>query len=553
FPKDASLANTAAVLRHIRASKAACATNIGRCLASYNPHVDVNADIGRLANNYRQLAARAEFTQQKITRVTLRIQSFDTTKQNLVLSMKVLKRLQMLVSAYNSLREVVHTRDYEQITQYLGAVHVLMRFFRAYKSIDDIAKLHQRVHQIQAKLVDDVFIDFEDSFANRITNAKLRYGCEVLELIDSKNKDKLLTWFYNLQLKEILSIFAASGEAGSLENLGRRYIFFSNILANVRSNYLLVFPPAWGVDFELLRLFCTKTGQDIAVLLAARGLSCAVLLDALTQTLNFEKQLNDTFHASAFTKSILRLFEPFLLVWVNEQDAVLRARFGDFYAQSKIPAELAAPATVPELVDILRVNHVPNFAPSSVELFRAFHKSLQQTAAVSTGHTLLDLHTVFRKYLAEYLDSVLAPTLQSAAEHPQGVEPIKYLTMVLNTADYVIKNTDDLQDKLAKVGNASLQGRTSFDVETNLYYELIGRAIRGLVSKVCADLDFLWKQFDNYAWELVDAPADVSRYMDDCIRTLRADHAVICPLIIRDSYVRTYADRLVETVVSGFM
>lgn len=552
FPDEDSLENISVVLEHLQKVKVSSSARIEACLSSYEYPVDVQLEITRLATAYEQLSERSENTRLQITQVTLRIQKLDTVKQNLVLSMKVLKRLQMLVSAYNSLNEVVHSHDYEKIAQYLGAVHELMKFFKAYKSIDEIALLHQRIHQTQNKLVDDVFIDFEDSFTNNFTNDKLRYGCEVLELVDRKYKDKLLTWFYNLQLKEVLSIFSASGEAGSLENLGRRYIFFTNILTNIRTNYLLVFPESWGVDLELAKLFSVKTVQDISSLLESKKITCAILLEALTKTLAFEKQLNETFDTTAFTKLISRLFEPFLQVWVDEQDSLIKAKFTEFYAQPKIPGELLGAASASEMLDVLKVNSVPNFAPSSVELFKLFQKSLQQTLTVSTGKTLFDLHYVFKKYLAEYMNNILVPTLQSAMDHPKGIEPIKYLTMLFNTADYVIKNTDDLQEKVKKLVEDSYKDKVDFEAEKDAYFELIGKSIRSLVQKVNVDLNFLWKQFENNGWDSIDAVSDVSSYMDDYIKTLREDHRIICPLIIRDSYVRNYADKLIETIVTGF-
>lgn len=553
FPDEDSLKNISAVLDYLQKVKSASTARIEKCLSSYEHPVDVRLKIASLTASYEQLSERAEDAKLKIDEVTRKIQKLDTVKQNLVLSMKVLKRLQMLVSAYNSLNEVVSTRDYEHIALYLGAVHELMAFFKAYKSIDEIALLHQRIHQTQNKLVDDVFIDFEDSFTNNFTNNNLRYGCEVIELVDPKYKDKLLTWFYNLQLKEILSIFSASGEAGSLENLGRRYIFFTNILTNIRTNYLLVFPESWGVDLELAKLFCVKTGQDISSLLSFRKTSCSTLLDALTKTLDFEKQLNATFDTTSFTKIILRLFEPFLQVWIDEQDSVIKSKFTELYTHPKIPPEILAPTTCSELVDMLRKNGVPNFAPSSVELFKLFQKSLQQTGTVSTGKTLFDLHGVIKKYLTEYLDKILAPTLKTAMEHPKGIEPIKYLTMLFNTADYVIKNMDDLLERLKKLLDETYKDRIDFSAENDMYFDLINRAIRSLVQKVSVDLSFPWKQFENNGWDTVEAVTDTSNYMEEFIKTLHEDHRMICPLIIRDSYVRNYADKLVEMIVNGFI
>lgn len=553
FPDEASLGNIDAALEHIRQYKQSAQARLQHLLEQYKAPVNVGTDVAELAQTLTKVRKNAQETHGGVLRATAQIQKLDTAKTNLVLLMKVLKRLQMLLGAYEQLQEVAASHDYKQISAYLGAVRGLMEYFKAYKSIDEIAALNRQIHQTQSKLVDDVFIDFEDAFTNHFSNDSLRYGCEVLEIADPKYKDKLLTWFYNLQLEEIQSIFASLGEAGGLENVNRRYLFFTNVLGNIRAHYLHAFPPLWAVDLELSKLFCKMTHQEIAAKLLATKTSSAVILDALTATLAFEKQLNETFQTTDFLRMVLALFEPYLVTWVHDQDGVIHTKFMELHLRPKIPPELAAASSSQELIHTLQVNSVPNFAELSAELFRIFHKSVGQTVKLSAGEILLQLSRVFAKYLREYHHSVLLPVLQSAIEHPQGIEPIKYLTMLFNTADFVIKNTNDLQDKLQKVIDENFRDKITFDAETALFFELIGKAIRALVLKVSGDLNFSWRQFENNAWASVDAVSDSSSYMDDFVVSLTENHRMICPLIIRDGYVRNYADKLIETVVGEFM
>lgn len=553
FPSEDSLGNLDAVLDHIQKQKLATNVRLRNEIAAYKHPIDLHHNIGVLTDSFRDIRQKSINTQATIFQMTSSIQRLDTTKRNLVLSMKILKRLQMLVNAFNSLTDVVLTRDYKEIATYLGVVKELMEFFKPYKSIDEIGTLNQLIHKTQNKLVDDVFIDFEDSFTNNFTNDKLVYGCEILELVDAKYKDKLLSWFYNLQLKEIQSIFNTTDEAGNMENLSRRYIFFNNILTNIRSHYLNVFPDLWQVDLELTKLFCKVTKQDLTNQLKGSNIPSSVILEALKKSLDFEKSLNDTYKTDEFTKIILSLFEPYLTTWITEQDSLLSQKFMEFYSAPKIPSELITPQTADDLLAVLRVNSVPNFAASSVELFKTFQKLLVQIIKLSTGEILIDLSKLFAKYLREYHSKILIPILNQANSNPKGIEPLKYLTMILNTSDYVINNTNDLQDKMEKLIDVRYRLSIDFESAKNLFFDLIGKSIKAAVQNVSVDLQFLWRQFENNGWDSMEFIADTSTYIDDFVSSLRENNRVILPLIMREGYSRTYCDRLVEMIVTTFM
>lgn len=548
-----SLNNLDEVLEHIAKYKQANNAKLRRAIDSYQHPVDILDDIDVLLSSFKKIKLESTATQRNILHMTSSIQRLDTTKRNLVLSMKILKRLQMLVNAFNSLMDVALTRDYKEIATYLGVVKELMEFFKPYKSIDEIGALNQQIYKTQNKLVDDVFIDFEDSFTNNFTNDQLVYGCEILELVDPKYKDKLLTWFYNLQLKEIQSIFNTTDEAGNMENLNRRYIFFTNILTNIRTNYLKVFPELWHVDLELSKLFCKVTKQDLSTKLSGSGISSAIILEALKKTLDLEKSLNETYKTDEFNRIILSLFEPYLTTWINEQDTLISQKFMEFYSSPKLPSELIAPQNVEDLLAILKVNNVPNFAESSVELFKIYQKLLVQIIKLSTGEVLIDLSRLFSKYIREYHYKILIPILNQANTNPKGIEPLKYLTMILNTSDYVINNTNDLQEKMEKLIDERYKLKINFDSLKNLYFDLIAKSIKACVQKVSTDLQFLWRQFENNGWDTMESVADTSTYVDDFVSSLKENNRIILPLIMREGYSRSYCDRLVETVVNTFI
>ena len=195
------------LLAYINAYKLQLNKQIQHDVTQYNSPIALNEDTKKLIENIKTIKAKSADTQGSIVSLTSSIQELDNCKKNLVLLMTILKRLQMLIDANKTLIVIISSKHYKDILQLLSVVKELLTYFKPYRSIDEINQLNLNILKTQNKLVDDIFIDFEDTIVNKLDNDQLFYGCEILELIDFKYKDKLLNWFYNLQLKDIKSIF----------------------------------------------------------------------------------------------------------------------------------------------------------------------------------------------------------------------------------------------------------------------------------------------------------------------------------------------------------
>lgn len=528
----------------------------------YQSPKNLKDDIIQLHSKLKETKQKASDTQEIIVSMTKSIQDLDQYKRNLVLSMKILKRLQMLVISFNNLTPIIQSHEYKTILTHFGVVKELLEFFKPYKSIDEINQLNISINKTQNKLIDDIFIDFEDSFTNNFTNDQLIYGCEILELVDVKYKDKLLNWFYNYQLKEIKSIFNNLDEAGSLENLNRRYIYFNNVLKNLQQNYLTVFPKSWLIDVELAKIFCKITKQDLGNQLSSNSkIDSNVLLDSLIKTLEFEKSLNENFKTDDFDKIISSQFEPYLMIWVSEQDKLLNSKFLEFFQTPKVPQEFVTTSTsIDEFLTILKINNIPNISNSSIEMFKLFNKILTQIIKLTNGEILVDVSKLFIKYLHEYYAKHLLPIINqsvntsfASSSNPENIESIKYSTMVLNTADYVISNINDLQSKFLNLIDEQFKSKISFDVCLDWYFELINKSIANLINNINNSLQFSWRQFENNNWNNMDSIADVSNYLIDLKNSINDNVKIILPLIIRDGYIRNFCDKLTEAIINTFM
>ena len=239
-------------------------------------------------------------------------------------------------------------------------------------------------------------------------------------------------------------------------------------------------------------------------------------LDNLTKTLEFEKSLG-------LHNEISLVFEPYLSIWVHEQDKYLNSKMLEFSAVPQLPPD------------------VPNIAVSSTELFKIFNRLLSHITKLTNGDTIVDLARVFNKYLLEYNRRILAPILST---DDFGVESLKYFTMLLNTGDYIINNIEELADKIQKTTT-----HTIAPFNTDAFYQLINKSISSLLLKMSIDYKPCWREF--LIW--IGAVGFGERYFvvherfeEQDRRELEGDSSAH----YQDSYVRNFNDKLVEMLVT---
>ncbi|KAI3404668.2 VPS53 [Candida oxycetoniae] len=541
FDSPEMLSQIPQVLSHINQYKLQVNKDIARLKSRYDATTMLDNDIEELTADIRDVKQSAKSTNATITRMTSSIQNLDCYKKNLVLSMTVFKRLQMLINVNNNLKSIISTHNYREIYSKLGVMKELLSFFQQYKSIDKINQIHLMIVHTQNKLIDDVFIDFEEYLKQEKMGEKqeanLLYGARILELIDVKYKSKLLNWFNNLQLRDLKNIFSqADDEAGSIEGIGRRFIYFNKILKQVQQ--LKIFPQEWQVPIGIIHEFCKITKYDLTNTLRSRRFNSDALIASLTKTIEFEKQLNSEFpQETEFNLS--KVFEPYLSIWVQEQDKYLQAKFLEFASTPQLPEEL-----------IKDINaSVPNIAVTSIELFKLFQKILTSILKLSHGEVLIQLAKMFNKYLFEYLNRILMPVLPRNDEDIVGTEAIKYLTMLLNTADYIVGNIEEINEKLQFVIQEESKSKLP-TLNSDIFLQLVNKSISALLVKLTNDYKPCWREFFNIDWQNMESVGDLSSYMFDIKQITQDNLKMILPLIIRDSYVRNYNDKLVELLVT---
>jgi hypothetical protein len=518
------------------------------------------SELALLFRKIESVRTRAIETEQTITSMTADIKRLDGTKRNLTLSMTALKRLQMLTTAYEQLRGLAKSRQYKECASLLQAVLQLMRHFNSYRSIDQIATLSRNVAELQRELLEQVCEDFELAFAKgEVGNKKsvLSEACLVMDALGENARARLVTWYVNTQLREYRQVFRGNDEAGSLDNIGRRYSWFRRMLKTFEDEHAGIFPVNWRVNEVLANAFCEGTRDDFKGILErsmrkpeGARVDVNLLLSCLQETMDFEQSLEKRFASDprasidtlssteekplTFDRSISEAFEPYLSLWVDSQEKQLAGMIPKYRTAPLLnPDEEFSPQAV---------------IPSSIELFHFYKTTLAQCAKLSTGERLLDLARLLAKYLDEYAQQVLLHFLQMP-----GGPSVKTVILVLNTADYWHMNTQQLEDNLKKRIDAELGPKVDLSSQSDAFMGVASAAVLSLVHKVEVDCEPSWREMRNTNWSKMESVGDQSSYVAELLRHVNTRTEEILPLVGKQQYARAFCDNLVEHLSTTYV
>ncbi|KAL9050653.1 MAG: hypothetical protein Q9162_006512 [Coniocarpon cinnabarinum] len=525
---------------------------------------DAQVELAELFKRIDSVRERAMETEKTITEMTADIKRLDGTKKNLTSSMTALKRLQMLTNAYEQLRGLSKTRQYRECAQLLGAVVQLMAYFKSYRSIDQIAILGRKVAETQRELLEQVCEDFEEAFARKDVPQKkgvLMEGCIIMDAMGENAKARLITWYCNASLREYRQIFRGSEEAGSLDNISRRYAWFNRMLQTYDHQHAAIFPPHWRVNEMLANAFCQSTREDFKGILQrsskradGQSLDVGLLLSCLQETLEFEHALERRFaqdvrrsidtassvddRPAAFEQAISEAFEPYLSLWVEAQDKHLAALIPKYRSQ---PLRNEEDEYNTQLV-----------LPSSTELFQVYRLDLAQCAKLSTGNRLLELSKTFGKYLDIYSQQVLYFSLAERFG-PQGPNN-ENTVIILNTADYCYMTCNQLEEKIKARIDEEYKESVDLQGQADSLMGVAGAAVRTLVRKVEIECDQSWREMRNVPWARLESITNQSSYVMDLVRKMKLKSAEILRLLQhKQQYARAFCDQVVETLSNSFI
>ncbi|KDN51377.1 hypothetical protein K437DRAFT_254784 [Tilletiaria anomala UBC 951] len=546
---------------------------------------NVQEGIGALLAQLSLIREKARESETVVHNITRDIRSLDTAKKNVVQSMTVLKRLQMLASGTQQLARLTQNRNYRDAAHALEAVKALQDFFKDYMSIMRIAELWKQVNELQQKLREMAMGDYEKHLlhdpTNNVRSTPLPDAAMLIDAAGSEATSSLVDWYASLQLREYRRIFRATDEAGQLDNVARRYAWFKRVLKSYEEEHADAFLPAWDVGRALVARFSDVTKDDLKSVLVREQsrLQVATLLEAFTSTMDFEAQLSKRFNrpfkdlanpiaptpsssSAATMPTISSVFDPYLAIYVDAQDKTLAEmmsayrRAGPINPRSGSGSEGHASADPgePDQHTVL---------PSSTELFYFYRQTLEQCALLSNRKPFRDLCSVFKKWLRIYANDVLRQSLirmpggdrtRLSQDSRPNAHDVQRWCLVINTSDYCATTSLQLEEKLRQKMHSDFRDGLTLEPEREQFLGVISSGVMVLTRELEESIDRAFNQMlrPPQGWAARDETIEKSSYIDDVASALEQVAVIVRQDVENKRYVRMWSDKAVGVVTSRF-
>lgn len=395
-------------------------------ISSCKPSEDLLARISEgprqlqaLVDNATKIHAVGYDALTRVDRVTHEIKRLDRTKDNLTQTIRMLRQFRMLSKVAIQLQQLLKAKRYDEIPACVGAASDLAAFFKPFRSLPQVAELSQQVNALESELFQNVCEDLTSAVHNG--RGDLKSGVQsIAALRNEEKKNELMKRYADAMLAEYRRIFGIADEAGSLQNVKRRYSYLRKIVFTRHELFDQWFPNDWNVREYLVTTTLSQTRGDIYAGLKSLKFESEyeiqILVTSLADTREFELPLR--------TKQLSELYIPFLEHWVEFQDRQIENAIKQYRRQPDIGGES-------------EVLH------SSTELVQVYRALLQQMQRMSSGPPLLSLSRVFSRWFRRYCDEILG----SSTKSPRRVAlTAHYLQTTVTQLDTAI--TESVDEKL---------------------------------------------------------------------------------------------------------
>lgn len=543
--------------------------------------------IQQLFSKIKDIKDKSEQSEQMVKEITRDIKQLDHAKRNLTSSITTLNHLHMLIGGVDTIQSLIGQRQYGDIANMLQGIMNVLEHFDKYLTIPQIRELADKVQALRSELAQQITNDFHEAFSGPgakhfSPNRELAEACLVVNILDPKVKQDLLKWFVKTQLVEYIHLFQENQDVAWLDKIDRRYAWLKRHLIDFEKKFGQMFPPSWEVSERIAVEFCEITRSELSKIMMKRvqEINPKLLWFAIQRTMNFETLLINRFSGVTISDDVLQLLPkdpPISLNPFEDPDQSSTNPFEEEMKQEQEEQKITAKKQVAkatrspfqgiisscfeahlniyiESQDVYLSNLIEQFVhdfrqhgipqsdsegcvvlPSCAELFVFYKKCMVQCAQLSTGQPMVDLTTVFQKYLCEYAIKLLqnnlpkfvnsnslatlTSTFQNLSFLKEG-EVTKFTTdeqcricCILSTAEYCLETTQQLGDKLKEKVDSSLGEKINLSNEQDMFHNVIANCIQLLVQDLEASCEPALTAMNKIPWQTMDTVGDQSPFV----------------------------------------
>eukprot|EP00033_Pygsuia_biforma_P002707 GCRY01002991.1.p1 GENE.GCRY01002991.1~~GCRY01002991.1.p1 ORF type:complete len:797 (-),score=119.46 GCRY01002991.1:7-2397(-) len=433
-----------------------------------------------LFDKIEEIRLKAKQSEEMVQEICSDVRSLDNAKKNLTVTVSIIKKLNMFVSAVEQVKNAALRDNFQQAASFLDAVVQLALFFEKHKQTAALADIFADIEVIKRDLKANVMMQFRSvDFRDGVRYPPcLPHCCQVADILGPSAREDILSWYKAVILGEYKRLFPRDLETSGFEHTERRFAWLSKILKDADLFHTCVFPSSWRIQEFVANLVCVETAHDITYNLSHEpdAIDVTVFLRVLSHTLEFEKTLTLKINSVLVNGTEYDGSENEMY----EESENVRQRYDREAVEALDPSSLAAikakyrhqrrekrqaehsqrqNCNSPSDVVVLPSNFVgmmsASFEPfmgmyiemedrnitdmleksvqdeewvvsadagnvlvSASNIFYYFKKTLKRAAALSTGKPLVDIHGLFRQSLEQYAN-VLKNRLPRGGDIPR--------------------------------------------------------------------------------------------------------------------------------------
>eukprot|EP00995_Heteronema_vittatum_P007650 NODE_27_length_2570_cov_256.408171_g22_i0.p1 GENE.NODE_27_length_2570_cov_256.408171_g22_i0~~NODE_27_length_2570_cov_256.408171_g22_i0.p1 ORF type:complete len:805 (-),score=211.15 NODE_27_length_2570_cov_256.408171_g22_i0:91-2505(-) len=554
-----------------------------------------------LFTRVKEIKQKAEQSEAMVQNICRDIRCLDNAKRNLTLSIKSLRRVQMLEEAVRQLEDKARQDNYQEAASLLDACNQLLTYFDGNMDVPRIRVMAAHVQATRIELKSKIMHCYSRFDLNLDSDPppELVHACAVVDALGGNTRKEFLKTFMHYHLEKYRRKFHRGEEMAKLSNTEKRYQWLRRQLQDFDEKLGPCFPSKWNVAQELAVEFCLLTNSELAYQLQVeeKSLDGIILVKALQKTIDFEKELTvwwkgftvelstdtlnqedpddlteterikrkylrharqkqkaevtatpdeteppqstTTVNQYKFTGFISSCFEKSMFIYVDYEDSQMHETVERLLAEERWGLE--SEDADDELADTAAI------LTSASDLFIYLKESFKRTSTLDRGQTLAKMHRIWSKHLIFY-----AMKLAEMATSTRGEKSCKTLCIIVNTAEYwatVLRQfLEEIKGKLEEFYHDELR---SDDVE-DAFSLLINKGVTAVIRGIDAKLEPCFSEMARINWGLVMAVGDQSPYVTGICEIL-VERVIQVANFLNPTYFRFFCDKFILAFSQKFV
>ncbi|GIX63854.1 vacuolar protein sorting-associated protein 53 A [Babesia caballi] len=407
--------------------------------------------------------------EQSLKILTADIRALNRAKHNICNTITNLKRILMLSTMLESLREKAKNRKYNEAAGLAVVVRELYQLVTPLREAPPVVRLLTSCNNVINNLKQQITEDLEIMLALNTTHSisaplELDEVCRCADGIDESIRKHIASKYAAHITQSYEAMFSISVDLKNIDNLNERFAWLRRAITDFDELYGAGVPEHWHIQATgAWAFFEACRNQVVATLTSAKDpFDASLILTSLLRCKEFEQELDyrlsnygDTpepieRHAVEYPEAVpepapaptaaaveqrkslkgvlSRCFENYLGPWVAKEESQLEVLYNKIVS----------------LTDDTVIMHVLR---SAKELFSAINVRLKAVLAVSNEQTLFEMSMVFRRVIAKY-QAHLQERLAKIEKHAPLAAVAKKGGLIIATCDYAIEMVEHLNDEI---------------------------------------------------------------------------------------------------------